>query len=64
MAEPSIQPAPRAEADKPRTPWRRLDPSEIPPELADNELVQSLTTLTPEDEAMLTRAAELDALDP
>ncbi len=64
MAEPTSHPIPPTEPRKPIEPWRRLDPSEVPPELADDPLIQYLMTMTPEDEAVHARCAELAALDP
>ena len=64
MAESTSHPVPPPEVRKPVRMFRKLDPSEIPPELADDELLQWLTTLTPEEERAFEKAAELDALDP
>jgi hypothetical protein len=60
MAEPIATPTPAT----PLRMFRRLDPSEIPPELADDDLLRYLTTITPEDERIFDRLAELDARDP
>jgi hypothetical protein len=42
------------------TPRWKVDPSEVPPELRDNFIVEYLVNLTPEQEASLDRADELD----
>jgi hypothetical protein len=46
-------------AEPPRALWR-VEPDEIPPELAGNSFVQFLTTLTPEDAALFDHLAERD----
>jgi hypothetical protein len=51
------------ESPEKATPRWRLDPEEIPPELRDTFL-QTLTTLTDEEEAVLAELAEMDRLDP
>ena len=55
--------APASHPEPERRRWR-IEPEEIPPELKDNGFLKGCTMITPEEEALLDRLAELDRLDP